>query len=62
MFDKDFYPTPDHVIDTMLNGLNLNSKYVLEPSAGKGDIVNALSERGANVLVGVCFFAPKPVH
>lgn len=36
---KEFYPTPPELIAKMLEGIDLNSiKYVLEPSAGKGDI------------------------
>lgn len=36
---KEFYPTPPKLIAKMLEGVDLNSiKYVLEPSAGKGDI------------------------
>lgn len=50
MFDKEFYPTPEHVIDIMLNGINLDGKVVLEPSAGKGDIVRYCNERGARVI------------
>ena len=40
---KEFYPTPESLIEKMLDGVNLNRvKSVLEPSAGKGDIVDAL--------------------
>lgn len=45
MFNKDFYPTPDHVIDMM--GIDCRDKVVLEPSAGKGNIVNWLKANGA---------------
>ena len=49
MFNKDYYPTPDHVIDMM--GIDCQNKIVLEPSAGKGNIVEWLFENGAeNVL------------
>jgi len=43
---KDFYPTPKSIINKMLSSIDfklINS--VLEPSAGKGDIVNAVIER-----------------
>jgi hypothetical protein len=50
MFEKEFYPTPPNVIDEMLAGLSLRGKVVLEPSAGKGDIVTALKLHGAKVL------------
>jgi hypothetical protein len=50
MFNKDFYPTPDHVIDMM--GIECHGKVVLEPSAGKGNIVDWLKSNGAaEVLV-----------
>ena len=53
MFDKDFYPTPEPLIQKMLNkinrrilgGVNGTSKLrILEPSAGKGDIVDYLKQ------------------
>lgn len=47
MFDTiDFYPTPRPLIDQMLAGIDMDKLgAVLEPSAGKGDIVDALSEK-----------------
>lgn len=46
MFDKDFYPTPDNLIDKMLDGVNLSMIHsILEPSAGKGDIVEHLKRK-----------------
>lgn len=50
MFNKDFYPTPQNVIEMMLEGEELKDKKVLEPSAGKGNIVDYLLECGAEVL------------
>jgi predicted RNA methylase len=50
MFDNEFYPTPPDVIDTMLNGIDIDGKVCLEPSAGKGDIIEALQNRGGYVL------------
>ncbi|MDF3076161.1 MAG: hypothetical protein K0S09_50 [Sphingobacteriaceae bacterium] len=50
MFNKDFYPTPKAIISYMLAGENLNGKTILEPSAGKGDIVDYCIGAGANVL------------
>lgn len=50
MFNADFYPTPRHVIDTMLSADDLTGKTVLEPSAGKGNIVDALNELGCKVI------------
>lgn len=40
MFNKDFYPTPEHVLDTMLAGIDLNGRTILEPSAGSGAILD----------------------
>ena len=43
---KDFYPTPKSIINKMLSSIDfklINS--VLEPSAGKGDIVNEIIEK-----------------
>jgi len=51
MFNPEFYPTPAEVIETMLQGETIENKTILEPSAGKGDIVDYLNEYGAkNVL------------
>ena len=51
MFNKDFFPTPKAVIETMLAGVTIKGKVVLEPSAGKGDIVDYLNEQGAKKVV-----------
>jgi 16S rRNA G966 N2-methylase RsmD len=51
IFDNvDFYPTPEKVIFRMLAQYDVNGKTVLEPSAGKGDLLEALQAEGANVL------------
>lgn len=49
MFNADFYPTPEEVIKQLLapilserGYLPLNGGYLLEPSAGKGDIIEFL--------------------
>lgn len=43
MFNKDFYPTPEHLISKMFSKVNKKSiKNILEPSAGKGNIVDYL--------------------
>ena len=52
MFDKNFFPTPKDVITKMLQpyhsehryGAKLERKYILEPSAGKGDILDYLRD------------------
>lgn len=44
--NKNFYPTPISLIEKMLSGLDLKFVHtVLEPSAGKGDLVKALEEK-----------------
>lgn len=45
MFDPDFFPTPLPVISKMIAGLPLNKMTVLEPSAGKGDILDCILSR-----------------
>ena len=61
MFDKNFFPTPENVIRKMLEGLNnLDGFRILEPSAGKGDIVDYILKyktyrtNKTNVLKKVC--------
>lgn len=47
MINKDFYPTPAAVIIKMLSGIHdLDSRYILEPSAGKGDILDHITKVG----------------
>lgn len=50
MFDVEFYPTPETVILQMLEGYSFENKTVLEPSAGKGDIIDELLLQGAKVI------------
>lgn len=50
MFDPDFFPTPQNVIATMLNGYSLEGKTILEPSAGKGNIVDFCIGAGAFLI------------
>ena len=50
IFNQDFYPTPENVIHSMTWDLDLKNKNVLEPSAGKGDIVDFCADRGAKVF------------
>lgn len=45
MFDKEFYPTPPEVIAQMLRHADIKrDNYILEPSAGKGDILDYISK------------------
>lgn len=44
MFDKEFYPTPIEVIKKMVEPIkDLNKRFILEPSAGKGDILDYIT-------------------
>ena len=52
MFNDDFYPTPPQVIESMIGGEALQGKKVLEPSAGSGQLAEALQQAGA--VVSVC--------
>ena len=49
--NADFYPTPDEVINTMMMGENFIGKTILEPSAGKGNIVDWLKINGAGKVI-----------
>ena len=51
MFNKDFFPTPDAVIEVMLQNIDLRNKIVLEPSAGRGNIVDYLNKEKAKKVV-----------
>jgi tRNA1(Val) A37 N6-methylase TrmN6 len=50
MFSADFFPTPQNVIEQILTGEDLTGKTVLEPSAGKGNIVDFCAGSGASVI------------
>ena len=51
MFGKDFYPTPDNVIDIMMANSDVTNKVILEPSAGKGNIVDWLQANNAKEVL-----------
>lgn len=51
MFNPDFYPTPKEVIFQMLEGVTIENKIILEPSAGKGDIIDYLNDNGAKEVL-----------
>ena len=44
MFSSSFYPTPKLLIDKMLSKINGAPDSILEPSAGKGDIVERIRD------------------
>jgi hypothetical protein len=47
MFGKDFYPTPVSAIELMMANTDVTGKVILEPSAGKGNIVDWLLANNA---------------
>lgn len=49
--NADFYPTPTEVIEKMMMGEYILNKTVLEPSAGKGNIVDWLKAHGAKEVI-----------
>lgn len=51
MFNKDFFPTPVSTIETMLQGYEIAERVFLEPSGGKGDIVDYLFANGAKDVI-----------
>ena len=51
MFNPEFYPTPAEVIKIMLQGETIKDKTILEPSAGKGNIVDVLHELEAKSIL-----------
>jgi hypothetical protein len=48
MFDKEFYPTPSRLLEEILQGYDFSGCNVLEPSAGKGDILDYILEHKTN--------------
>ncbi len=49
--DTELFPTPPEVIETMLMGEDISNKIILEPSAGKGDLVDYLLHNGASSVL-----------
>jgi hypothetical protein len=53
----DFYPTPASVIDKMVQLANIkDNQLILEPSAGKGDILDAIASYNNTVNLDFCEF------
>lgn len=46
MFNEDFWPTPRSVANRMIAKLSKDATHVLDPSAGKGDLADALKSHG----------------
>ena len=44
-FDPEFFPTPRPVINKMLGRIDSAARYFLEPSAGRGDIAEAIKDQ-----------------
>ena len=43
--NNEFYPTPEPIVSKMLNDVDLyNFNTILEPSAGKGDILREIAK------------------
>ena len=56
MLPRDYYPTPQNLIDKMLCDLDFSMiKSILEPSAGKGNIVETLKKKDRVFLKGKIF-------
>lgn len=51
MFDKEFYPTKNETLDKM--GFDPNGLICLEPSSGKGNIIDYLKDHGAKEVLCV---------
>lgn len=51
MFNNNFFPTPAAVIEIMMQGEDIKGKVFLEPSAGKGDIIDYLTDNGAKSVI-----------
>lgn len=48
-YNQDYFPTPDHLLDRMIEKLGRNwkheVKHVLEPSAGAGHLIEGMKNR-----------------
>lgn len=51
MFNKNFYPTPEKALDLLIGNYNFHGKYVLEPSAGKGNIIDYIHKNTKHVTI-----------
>lgn len=49
IFNSEFFPTPEHVLDMM--GIDCLNRVCLEPSAGKGNIVDYLKKNDAREVL-----------
>ena len=51
VYNPDYYPTPDNVLDIMLDGEQIKGKVCYEPQAGTGHIVERLVNEGAKEVL-----------
>lgn len=51
MFNPDFYPTPQGVAEYLISQIDVKNKIILEPSAGSGNLVEALFKHGAKQVL-----------
>lgn len=51
MFDPEFYPTPQKVVGQMLKKVSIQWKNILEPSAGKWNIVQEVNIHNPNTVL-----------
>lgn len=49
--NKNFYPTPISIIETMVTGYDIFDKVILEPHGGSGAIIDFLKENGAKEVL-----------
>ena len=52
---KDNFQTPDHICTYMSSFLPANAGLILEPTPGKGKLVNAIKKRGSAVYSPINF-------
>jgi len=52
---KNFYPTPKKLALRMIEKIKGNPSYILEPSAGRGDIIDAMTEKYNHTWGGTKF-------
>src|SRR5580704_9133897 len=59
MFDSEFFPTPGNVAYKMLQKIDGDAKHFLEPSAGKGDLAEAIKRSFRNSTVDCIEQSPE---
>lgn len=61
MFDDEFFPTPPAVASRMLDRVSPTANHFLEPSAGKGDLADAVKARFPRATVDCVERSPELV-